>query len=70
MAQISMEIMHLPGSVPRGNQHLANTSPFQGMAFLQKRFPRLHYVRFKTKAEREEMQTAIAAELGVDLAEI
>lgn len=49
---------------------LANTSPFQGMPYLQKRFPRLHYVRFKSKAEREEMQTAIAAELGVDLAEI
>ncbi len=49
---------------------LANTSPFQGMAYLQKRFPRLHYVRFKSKAERDELQTAIAAELGIDLAEI
>jgi len=44
---------------------LANTSPFQGMAFLQKRFPRLHYVRFKSAQEREEMQAAIAAELGL-----
>ena len=49
---------------------LANTSPFQGMEFLRKRFPRLHYVRFKTAEERQEMQTAIAAELGVDEAEI
>ncbi len=45
---------------------LANTSPFEGMPFLQKRFPRLHYVRFKTPEERAEMQSAIAAELGVD----
>lgn len=45
---------------------LANTSPFQGMNFLQKRFPRLHYVRFKSAAERQEMEVAIAAELGLD----
>ncbi|NVD40496.1 transketolase [Ensifer sp. HO-A22] len=44
---------------------LANTSPFQGMNFLKKRFPRLHYVRFKSAEERLEMQTALAAELGV-----
>jgi transketolase len=49
---------------------LANTSPFQGMPYLKKRFPRLHYVRFKTPEEREELQTAVAAELGVELAEI
>lgn len=49
---------------------LANTSPYQGMEFLKKRFPRLHYVRFKSADERREMQTAIAAELGVDEAEI
>lgn len=49
---------------------LANTSPFQGMDFLKKRFPRLHYVRFKSAAERDEMQAALAAELGVDPAEI
>lgn len=49
---------------------LANTSPFQGMPFLQKRFPRLHYVRFKSKDEREEMKHALAAELGVDVATI
>ena len=45
---------------------LANTSPFQGMDFLKKRFPRLHYVRFKSAEERLEMQAALAAELGVD----
>jgi transketolase len=49
---------------------LANTSPYQGMEFLKRRFPRLHYVRFKSADERREMQTAIAAELGVDEAEI
>ncbi len=49
---------------------LANTSPYQGMDFLKRRFPRLHYVRFKSAAERQEMQTAIAAELGIDEKEI
>jgi transketolase len=49
---------------------LANTSPYEGMPFLKKRFPRLHYVRFKSAEEREEMQTAIGAELRVDPAEI
>jgi len=44
---------------------LAHSSPTQGMGFLQRRFPRLHYVRFKTEAERAEMNTAIAAELGI-----
>ncbi len=45
---------------------LANTSPFQGMEHLKVRFPRLHYVRFKSAEERETTKTAIAAELGVD----
>ena len=49
---------------------LANTSPYQGMEFLKRRFPRLHYVRFKSAEERLEMQAAIAAELGIDTAEI
>jgi transketolase len=49
---------------------LANTSPFQGMDFLKKRFPRLHYVRFKSAEERLEMQEALAAELGIDPAEL
>jgi transketolase len=46
---------------------LANTSPYQGMDFLKKRFPRLHYVRFKSAEERLEMQAALAVELGVDV---
>lgn len=49
---------------------LANTSPFQGMEFLKRRFPRLHYVRFKSAAERQEMLEAIAGELGLDPAAI
>lgn len=44
---------------------LAHTSPFRGMSFLERRFPRLHYVRFKSEEERVEMNTAIARELGV-----
>ncbi|MDG3578176.1 1-deoxy-D-xylulose-5-phosphate synthase N-terminal domain-containing protein [Rhizobium sp. YJ-22] len=49
---------------------LANTSPYQGMDFLKKRFPRLHYVRFKSADERLEMQAALAAELGIDAADL
>jgi transketolase len=45
---------------------LARSSPTQGMEFLRRRFPRLHYVRFKSAEERAEMNAAIAAELGVD----
>ena len=44
---------------------LAHSSPTQGMDFLMRRFPRLHYVRFKSDAERAEMNAAIAAELGI-----
>lgn len=44
---------------------LAHTSPYQGMSFLERRFPRLHYVRFKSEAERAEMNRSIAAELGI-----
>lgn len=44
---------------------LANTSPFAGMDFLQTRFPRLHYVRFKTEQEREALKSSIAEQLGV-----
>lgn len=44
---------------------LAHTSPFRGMSFLERRFPRLHYVRFKSDEERLEMNTEIARELGV-----
>ena len=45
---------------------LAHTSPFRGMSFLERRFPRLHYVRFKSEEERVEMNTEIARELGVE----
>lgn len=42
---------------------LANTSPYAGMDYLKKRFPRLHYVRFKTKEEAEELNNAIRTQL-------
>jgi len=45
---------------------LARSSPTQGMSFLRRRFPRLHYVRFKSPEERDEMNVSIAAELGID----
>jgi len=45
---------------------LARSSPTQGMSFLRRRFPRLHYVRFKSPEERDEMNLSIAAELGID----
>ena len=45
---------------------LARSSPTQGMSFLRRRFPRLHYVRFKSPEERDEMNASIAAELGID----
>jgi transketolase len=44
---------------------LAHTSPYRGMSPLKSRFPRLHYVRFKSEEERAHMNSAIAAELGV-----
>jgi transketolase len=45
---------------------LANTSPFRGMPILQRRFPRLHYVRFTSAQERAEMNQTIAQALGVE----
>lgn len=45
---------------------LANSSPFRGMPTLQLRFPRLHYVRFKSDAERARMNMEIARSLRVD----
>lgn len=45
---------------------LARSCPFQGMGFLERRFPRLHYVRFKSEDERSEMNASIAKELGID----
>ncbi len=44
---------------------LANTSPFQTMPILEERFPRLHYVRFKSEDERARFNVSIAADLGV-----
>ena len=45
---------------------VARSSPTEGMRFLRRRFPRLHYVRFRSEQERAEMNAAIAAELGVE----
>jgi transketolase len=45
---------------------LANSSPFEGMPTLEERFPRLHYVRFKSEDERARFNTEIAASLGID----
>lgn len=45
---------------------LARTSPFHTMPILQERFPRLHYVRFKSEDERARMNASIADALGVD----
>lgn len=45
---------------------LANSSPFRGMSFLERRFPRLHYVRFKSEEERADMNASISRELGID----
>ena len=44
---------------------LAHSQPARGMAHLMRRFPRLHYVRFTSEAERAETNAAIAAELGI-----
>jgi transketolase len=48
----------------------ANTSAYHGMSYLRARSPRLHYVRFKSRAEREDAKSAIAAELGVPVSEL
>ena len=45
---------------------LARTSPFHAMPILEERFPRLHYVRFKSEDERARMNVSIADALGVD----
>ena len=44
---------------------LANSSPTHGMETLRPRMPRLHYVRFKSDAERDATNLGIAAELGI-----
>lgn len=45
---------------------LARTNPFHTMSILEERFPRLHYVRFKSEDERARMNLSIAKDLGVD----
>lgn len=45
---------------------LANSNPFHAMPILEERFPRLHYVRFKSEEERARMNISIADSLGVD----
>ncbi|MDB6177273.1 thiamine pyrophosphate-dependent enzyme [Paracoccus sp. Z330] len=45
---------------------LARTNPFHTMSILEERFPRLHYVRFKSEDERARMNVSIAADLGVE----
>ncbi len=45
---------------------LARTNPFNAMPILEERFPRLHYVRFKSEDERARMNESIAKDLGVD----
>lgn len=45
---------------------LARTNPFHSMSILEERFPRLHYVRFKSEDERSRMNISIAKDLGVD----
>ncbi len=45
---------------------LAHSNPFHAMPILEERFPRLHYVRFKSEEERARMNTSIADALGVD----
>lgn len=45
---------------------LARTSPFHAMPILEERFPRLHYVRFKSEDERARMNVSIARSLGIE----
>ncbi|EKE43215.1 putative transketolase alpha subunit protein [Oceaniovalibus guishaninsula JLT2003] len=45
---------------------LARTDPARGMPPLMARFPRLHYVRFKSAEERARMNREIAEALGTD----
>ena len=45
---------------------LARTNPFHTMPILEERFPRLHYVRFKSESERARMNASIAKDLGVE----
>ncbi|MBN8593528.1 MAG: transketolase [Anaerolineae bacterium] len=40
---------------------LGCTIPYQGMPILEERYPNLHYVRFKSQAERERYRAALEA---------
>jgi transketolase len=42
---------------------LAYTNPCCGMDYIEKRKPRLHYVRFKSQTEAEELEAAIRKQL-------
>jgi transketolase len=42
---------------------LAKTCPYQGMDYLRKRYPRLHYVRFRSTEEFDELEAAIRQQL-------
>lgn len=42
---------------------LAYTNPCRGMNYLEKRRPRLHYVRFKSEEEKQELEDAIRKQL-------
>lgn len=42
---------------------LAQTNPYQGMDFLAKRAPKLHYVRFQSQQEAQELEQAIRVQL-------
>jgi len=44
---------------------LAHTSPFHAMPILEERFPRLHYLRFKSEDERARFNHAIARDLDI-----
>jgi transketolase len=44
---------------------LARTSPYHAMRILEERFPRLHYLRFKSEDERARFNVSIAGDLGV-----
>jgi len=43
---------------------LARTNPYQGMDFLAKRAPKLHYVRFQSAEDARELEQAIRAQLS------
>jgi len=42
---------------------LAHTNPCQGMDYLEKRRPKLHYVRFQNETEARELEAAIRQQL-------